>query len=218
MNNLSRIKIPLLAIPALLVSGATLLILLAAVTGAARDSQPGDVMYPLRAPALELQLELTNDADTRAELLRMLGRPVRSPEASAPTGTRAVDSPQPTRTPTGKPSAIAPTETRGAQATETPRPANIVAPTRTEAARAVTPGATVEPGETETRGATNTPAPVINIQPTQTREATNTPQPANTPQPTEVRQATQTPKPDNTQSPSQTPQATKTPGASETPH
>lgn len=218
MNKLSRIKIPLLAIPALLVSGATLLILLAAVTGAARDSKPGEAFYPLRAPALELQLELTNDADTRAELLRLLGRPARSPESSAPIGTRAVDSPQSTRTPTGKPSVGAPTETRKAQATETPRPANIIAPTRTEVERTATPAAPVEPERTETREATTTPAPVINAQPTQTREATKTPEPVNTPPPTEVRQATQTPKPDNTLSPSQTPRATKTPDPSATPH
>ena len=49
----------LVAIPALLVAGASLLVLSAGLVGAAQDSRPGDVLYPLQGVALQLQLVLT---------------------------------------------------------------------------------------------------------------------------------------------------------------
>ncbi|MBI5649045.1 MAG: hypothetical protein HZC40_01120 [Chloroflexi bacterium] len=61
----------LAGLPALLVTGIALFLLLAAVSNVAA-SQPGDLLYSLRAPALQLQLSLTNDPAKRAELEREL--------------------------------------------------------------------------------------------------------------------------------------------------
>lgn len=55
------LKVPILAIPALLVTIASLLILLATIAGAARDSQPDGILFE-QSPALQLQLIPANDS------------------------------------------------------------------------------------------------------------------------------------------------------------
>lgn len=59
----NNFKLPLAAIPAVLVSLASLLVLLASVAGAASESKPVDLAYSLRGPALQAQFILnTYDA------------------------------------------------------------------------------------------------------------------------------------------------------------
>lgn len=70
-------KISLAAVPALVVTGAALFLLLAAVSNAA-ESKPGDLLYALRSPALQLQLAITNDPAQRADIEKQL-TPVSEP-------------------------------------------------------------------------------------------------------------------------------------------
>ncbi|MBI5301083.1 MAG: hypothetical protein HY868_03025 [Chloroflexi bacterium] len=67
----TNLKISLAALPALLVTGAALFLLLAAVSNAA-ESKPGDLLYTLRSPALQLRLAITNDPVQRADIAKQL--------------------------------------------------------------------------------------------------------------------------------------------------
>lgn len=188
----SGITIPLLAIPALLVSGASLLVLLAAVTGAARESKPGDALYPLRAPALELQLNLTDDPTRRAELENLVGRPTSS-----------------------RPSTFAATTAPLHRST-----ANLIGSTRTESGRAATAITTQVPQRTETN--TPAPVisaqPTAPLKTDETSSPTQTPKVNSTKPPSQTNQPTRTPSPESTQSIPETPQTTKTADPGETPH
>lgn len=70
-------KISLAAVPALVVTGTALFLLLAAVSNAA-ESKPGDLLYALRSPALQLQLAITSDSAQRADIEKQLA-PVSDP-------------------------------------------------------------------------------------------------------------------------------------------
>ncbi len=70
-------KISLAAVPALVVTGTALFLLLAAVSNAA-ESKPGDLLYALRSPALQLQLAITSDSARRADIEKQLA-PVSDP-------------------------------------------------------------------------------------------------------------------------------------------
>ena len=78
------VGLPLVAVPALLATGAALLVLVAGVAGAAAGSRPGDLLFGVRKPALMLQLALTDDASRRAEIEASLG------QSSAPLDKSAV--------------------------------------------------------------------------------------------------------------------------------
>ncbi len=66
------LSLSLAAIPAAVATAGALFSLAASMVGAAEISQPGDLLYPLRRPALELQLTLTTDPETRAQLENLL--------------------------------------------------------------------------------------------------------------------------------------------------
>src|SRR5512137_913106 len=96
----------LVAILALLVTG---------VASAAQDSRPGDVLYPLRGAALQLQLALTQDPAERAALEVLLAYPRdddNHDEMSA-TSTPQPHTPSPART-------VEPTRTRWPSPTTLP--------------------------------------------------------------------------------------------------
>ncbi len=90
-----RAALPLAAVPALLVTGAALLVLVAGVAGAASNSQPGDLLYGVRQPSLMLQMALTADPIRYSELqLQLDGSAVQvhdSPEAAVEPAEHAPD-------------------------------------------------------------------------------------------------------------------------------
>lgn len=92
----STLSLSLAAVPAAVATAGALFSLAASMVGAAEISQPGDLLYPLRRPALELQLTLTTDPETRAQLEDLLAFapvPENQPGGnadSAPAATPAV--------------------------------------------------------------------------------------------------------------------------------
>jgi uncharacterized membrane protein YgcG len=86
----------LAGVPALLVTGVTLFFLLAAVSNAAIVSQPGDLLYALRAPALQLQLSLTNDPAAR-QILEQQPAPLPENLLLAPPAIQPTTIQEPTR-------------------------------------------------------------------------------------------------------------------------
>lgn len=56
----------MLAVPALIVTVASLWTLVSVTLEAAGRSQPGDLLFPVREQALELQLSLASDPQERA--------------------------------------------------------------------------------------------------------------------------------------------------------
>jgi hypothetical protein len=154
MKSSRRIAIPLAALPALLVTGAALLVLLAGVAGAAAGSQPGDPLYALRRPALEIQHVLTTDPLQRAEIERRLTQPPAGPAVIATAET------EPTETAAPRPTEFEPTETPVAEPTEfEPTETPEVEPTVFEPTGTPEPTGTVEPEETETLEPTETVEP-----------------------------------------------------------
>ncbi len=83
-RNLTRkLSLPIVALPAMFVTLASLGGLVSAVVGSAAASQPGSLLFPLRQPALGLQLALTRDPEQRSAIgLRMQAAPVREFEIS----------------------------------------------------------------------------------------------------------------------------------------
>ncbi|RMH02139.1 MAG: hypothetical protein D6706_00550, partial [Chloroflexi bacterium] len=75
----TRLRLPLIALPALIVTVISLFALLSAVTNAAAFSKPGDVLYPLRQPALEIKHTLTLDPEERATLEQLLKEETATP-------------------------------------------------------------------------------------------------------------------------------------------
>ena len=62
----SRMRFPLLALPAVAVTVFSLIALLSVTVQVAVASQPGDLLYPLRQPALQIRGALTFGADIRS--------------------------------------------------------------------------------------------------------------------------------------------------------
>src|SRR3990172_9454562 len=83
-RNLTRkLSLPVVALPAVFVTLASLGGLVSAVVGPAAASQPGSLLFPLRQPALGIQLALARDPEERAAIeLRMQAAPVREFEIS----------------------------------------------------------------------------------------------------------------------------------------
>ncbi len=108
----SRWLLILLLIPAVVVTVASLFGLISAVAEVAAESRPGDLLFPLRQNALEMQLGLTTDPAERARIeLRLTEAPALAATSASSAGgpasgsasatPAAVDpnSPAPTREP-----------------------------------------------------------------------------------------------------------------------
>ncbi len=84
----NSIKLPLVAVPALVVTGVSLLVLLATVAGAASASKPGDLLYSLRGPAMRVQSLISNDTasdEAPAQNQIVAPKPASPSELSAPS-------------------------------------------------------------------------------------------------------------------------------------
>jgi len=80
----NRMTLPALILPAVLVTMASLLALISTAITSAAASQPGELLFPLRQPALEFQLALTRDPDERAAIELQMGAAL--PDAGAAAG------------------------------------------------------------------------------------------------------------------------------------
>ena len=80
----NRMTLPALILPAVLVTMASLLALISTAITSATASQPGELLFPLRQPALEFQLALTRDPDERAAIELQMGAAL--PDAGAAAG------------------------------------------------------------------------------------------------------------------------------------
>ncbi len=58
-NFLSKLRMSFIVVPAVLVTMISLIALLSAATDAAASSQPGDLLYPIRQPALDMKDAMT---------------------------------------------------------------------------------------------------------------------------------------------------------------
>ena len=83
-----RLSLPLKAIPILIVTGAVMLVTAAGVAGAASTSQPGELLYGVRRPALMLQMALTGDPIRYSKLQSQLDDSV-APADDSPAGRMA---------------------------------------------------------------------------------------------------------------------------------
>ncbi len=177
-----------LIIPAVAVSLASLLALVSTVLDVAAESRPGDLLYPLRQPALELELGLTTDPAERAQIELRLTAPAPVADLSEATVSAAATSSQ---------TAAAPASLTATAARQLPAPSETAPPERSPA-----------PAETERPG--DTPEPAHTERPSETPEPTRTERPSDTPKPTRNERPSETPEPTRTERPSATPQPTDT--------
>lgn len=168
-----------LIIPAVAVSLASLLALVSTVLDVAAESRPGDLLYPLRQPALELELGLTTDPAERAQIELRLTAPAPVADLSEATESAAATPSQ---------TAVAPASPTATAATLLPAPSETAPPERSPA-----------PAETERPG--DTPEPTHTERPGDTTEPTRTERPSETPEPTRTERPSATPQPTDTQAP-----------------
>ncbi|MBI3241907.1 MAG: hypothetical protein HYZ49_06390, partial [Chloroflexi bacterium] len=200
---LEKLALPVLILPALAVTAASLFALITTVVYVAAESQPSDLLFPLRQPALQLQSMLTTDPGERTEIeIRLqaalpaasVSHPLIQPTlalAQAQTVNIASVGPLPSST---SESAASPASS-GSIASS---PSNTLAPNDAAESQPTRP-ATLSYTPTSSREAASpTTQPSNTSQPTATKQAasptptaTSTSLPANTatPQPTATKQA-----------------------------
>ena len=205
--SMPRLKLSwvMLAVPALIVTGASLWALVSVTLEVAAGSQPGDLFFPIREQALELQLSLASDPQERTEIeLRLSETPRADALAPAALGDEPIESTagSPTQAMTEVRS-IEPSEATTMVATsdvsETPAPAD---PTETPSKD---PGSNRGPSASNTPEPTRTTKPADVIEATHTHEPTKTAEPTRTLEPTRTDEPTRTPESTRTQEPSKTP-------------